>query len=251
MAAILAFPFQALIALLRLLRALLGVLMALVICLFIGVISRPAFATIAMYWHRYMLSCFDVRRVQRGASPPVGTLLISNHISWMDILVLGGSWRVVFLATHQIGEWFALGWIIRRAGTLFIERGRGAQHATAQICAALQQGKNVLLFPEGKTTDGTSVIRFQPRLLQAALDAGAAVQPIALRYINKNGEREPRNSFAGEITLMQSLWQTARGRPFRAEITTFPPLQPQPTQSRHELATQVEELVRGIVETKQ
>lgn len=232
---------------LRILLALIAIVAGVVICGFSGVLRRAVFISLVMRWHHVMSRIFGTTRIHRGATLEQGALLVCNHVSWLDILVLGASWRLIFLGNAGILRWPILGWIIKRAGTLFITRGQGAMQATLDICQVLQQGRNVLLFPEGKTTDGLSMMRLQPRLFQAAIDARVPLQPVAIRYFNAAGARVVHHSFAGDTTLLQSVWNTVRGPRICAEITLFAPLAC--SDHRQELAGQAEQLIRELVES--
>lgn len=242
-----------LIGAIRLLLAAAVILGGVVACALVAVMSRTTFDKLAMRWHLLMLRCLGVRPRLRGAELVDGALILSNHISWLDISLFGAHWRVVFLANGDIAHWPILGWIIRRAGTLFIARGKGALQAGIEIGNALKRGRNVILFPEGKTTDGRSVIRFQPRLVQAAIDADKPIQPAALRYFDDAGRRVVRHSFAGGIGLIPSVWKTVCGARITAEITLFAPLSDGKSrgENRQALTGQAEAMVRKWVESEQ
>jgi 1-acyl-sn-glycerol-3-phosphate acyltransferase len=171
--------------------------------------------------------------------------VLGNHISWLDISLVGGRWNVTFLGKSEIASWPVLGWIVRRAGTLFIERGRGAARAVLDIEAELKGGRSVVLFAEGTTTDGFSVRRFHSRLLQAALETASPVQPMAIRYFDAMGERTRIPSYAGEVTLLQSVWRTVSEPGVVAELTLFDPIPPE--EERHLLARHAEGVVRSRV----
>ena len=237
---------RALIGVVRLALALLAVVAGAVLCALAGALGCRLFGALAMRWQRLMLGALGVRSRARGTLAP-GALLLSNHISWLDTLLFGARWPVIFLARRDIARWPVLGWGVATAGTLFIERGSGAAQAITDIGAALRRGRNVALFPEGMTTDGRSVIRFQPRLLQAAIDAGAPVQPAAVRYVDAAGRRATHHSFAGDVTFAQSVWRTVSGPPLTADITLFAPLPP--GDERQTLANQVEQQVKSWVES--
>lgn len=237
----------ALAGVVRLLLVMLVIVAGAVACGVAGVLGRGVFGKLTMRWHAVALHFLGVRTRYRGASMAAGALLLSNHISWLDTLVFGARWPVTFLGNSEIARWPVLGWVIRKSGTLFIERGKGAKKAIAEIGGALKRGRNVVLFPEGKTTDGRSVIRFQPRLAQAAIDAEAPLQPAAVRYFDGAGGRVVRHSFAGEVTLLQSAWRTVSGPRIIAEITLFAPLAP--GDERQVLAARAEQLVRNLVES--
>ncbi|MDD9821601.1 MAG: lysophospholipid acyltransferase family protein [Gammaproteobacteria bacterium] len=255
---------RAIVGAFRLLLILLTLLFGLAVCAaagrdgagaFAGDSGRARFNRIAMRWNRVMVKLLGVRCRYRGpgiatvdAAPAPGhgrgALLVSNHISWLDTLVFGARWPVLFLAKSEVAAWPALGWLARRAGTLFIARGHGAEQATRDIGDALRRGRSVVLFAEGRTTDGRGVKRFQPRLLQAALDAGAPVQAAALRYTDRRGRTVTRHSFA-VTTLIRGVWCAVAGPPITAEITLFAPL---PPADRQTLARQAEQSVRTQIQ---
>lgn len=255
---------RAIVGAFRLLLILLALLFGLAVCAaagrdgagaFAGDSGRARFNRVAMRWNRVMVKLLGVRCRYRGAgiatvdAAPApahgrGALLVSNHISWLDTLVFGARWPVLFLAKSEVAAWPALGWLARRAGTLFIARGHGAEQATRDIGDALRRGRSVVLFAEGRTTDGRGVKRFQPRLLQAALDAGAPVQAAALRYTDRRGRTVTRHSFA-VTTLIRGVWRAVAGPPITAEITLFAPL---PPADRQTLARQAEQSVRTQIQ---
>ena len=238
---------DALIGAFRLLLVMLTIVVGAVVCGFAGVLGRGVFDKLAMRWNGIALRFLGIRTRYHGADLAIGALLLSNHISWLDTLVFGARWPVTFLANSEIARWPVLGWVIRKSGTLFIERGKGAKKAITEIGGALKRGRYVVLFPEGKTTDGRSVIRFQPRLVQAAIDAEAPLQPAAVRYFDAAGRRVVRHSFAGEAGLWQSAWRTVTGPRITAEVTLFAPLAP--GEKRQALASRAERLVRELVES--
>ena len=103
-----------------------------------------------------------------------------------------------------------------------------------------------VIFPEGRTTDGKTVRRFQPRLFQAAIDANAKVQPVALRYVRKDGARTSRISYEGDIGFLESVWKTLAGPGFVAELYVYEPLES--NRNRDELSKLCYEKVSKWVE---
>ncbi len=233
-----------------------GAAKVLLLCLLVcaGVICSilSAFLTYGFYqkiarlWHKGVVRAVGVQCEFSGAAPVPGTLVVSNHVSWLDISVIGSELPVVFLAKGEIASWPVLGFIIKTAGTLFIDRGRGAKDANARLSESLSKNQAVLLFPEATTTDGHSVNRFYPRLMQSAIDSNARVQPVALRYSDKEGHLFPGVGYRGNMTFLQSLWQTVCLGRIRARVQVFELLAP--SDSRDRLAREAEAKIRAWVE---
>ncbi len=224
------------------------VALGVVICAVAGAPHQRRFTHLARRWHGLTAAALGVRLRYRGAEFAPGALLLANHVSWFDAVAFGARWPVNFLADSAIARWPVLGWMFRRSGMLFIERGRGGVRAVAQLGACLKKGHAVVLFPEGKTSDGRAVGRFWPRLIQAAIDADAALQPAAIRYFDAAGNRVSRHSFAGDITFLRSLWATVAGPRIIAEITLLEARPPHA--ARDALAGQAECMVRAVLESQ-
>lgn len=111
---------------------------------------------------------------------------VCNHISWLDIVTIGGLHPVRFLSKSEVARWPMIGYLARCAGTIFIQRGNGARAAFETIKKRLQRGENIALFPEGTTGSAYDIRRFHPRLFGAVIDAQAQAQPVAIGYpLNK------------------------------------------------------------------
>jgi len=111
------------------------------------------------------------------------TLFIANHISWLDIPVIGQLAAVHFLSKSEVGKWPIIGWLASRSGTLYIKRGHkhSSKEAIKIMASTMKQGNNCLVFAEGKTT-AAQVKKFHSRLVQSAIDGQAMVQPVAIFY---------------------------------------------------------------------
>ena len=218
-----------------------------VVCSILSVFLTYGFyQKIARVWHKGVVQVVGVQCEFSGAAPVPGVLVVSNHVSWLDISVIGSELPVVFLAKGEIASWPVLGFIIKTAGTLFIDRGRGAKDANARLSESLSKNQSVLIFPEGTTTDGRSVNRFYPRLVQSAIDSNVRVQPAALRYSDKDGNLFPEVSYARNMTFLQSLWQTVCLGRIRVHVQVFELLAP--SDSRDRIAKEAELKIRAWVE---
>ncbi|OYY74421.1 MAG: hypothetical protein B7Y40_04605 [Gammaproteobacteria bacterium 28-57-27] len=180
------------------------------------------------HWHRKACRALAVEVKTHGEAQP-GVLYICNHISWLDIPVLGSQLPGVrFLSKSEVRTWPLIGWLATRAGSLFIQRGQ-AQDTVPQIATALKQGHSILIFPEGTTTNGLSLRRFHPRLLQAAYAANAAIQPIALRYLDAHGTPNPRVAYIDDDSFNDTLQRIVQESGLCAELHFLPVIHPEDT----------------------
>ncbi|WP_298187430.1 lysophospholipid acyltransferase family protein [uncultured Pseudomonas sp.] len=141
----------------------------------------------------------------QGQLPRQPMLWVSNHVSWTDIPLLGMLTPLSFLSKAEVRAWPVAGWLALKAGTLFIRRGSGDSGLlNQQLGQHLQQGRNLLIFPEGTTTDGLDLRTFHGRLLSSAIDSGVAVQPVAIRYL-RNGQPCAVAPFIGDDDMLAHL----------------------------------------------
>ncbi|HEX8447120.1 MAG TPA: lysophospholipid acyltransferase family protein [Sphingomonas sp.] len=111
-------------------------------------------------------------------------LFVANHLSWFDILGLGGATGTAFVSKDAVARWPVVGWLARLGGTIFIahtSRTTARSQADA-LTHALAAGRPVALFPEGTTNDGTTLRPFRAALIAAATATGVRVQPVAIDY---------------------------------------------------------------------
>jgi 1-acyl-sn-glycerol-3-phosphate acyltransferase len=204
-----------LVALWRLLRATAHVLRGLwIIRSEFGRLTPGQCALLVRVWSRQMLAIMGVTLEVRGKPPAHGpVLLVANHISWLDILVMDAAHPARFVSKADVKQWPVLGALITGAGTLYIERAsrRDAMRVVHQMAAALTAGDTLAVFPEGTTHDGRTLLPFHANLIQAAISAHAPALPVALQYLDAaSGAVSDAPLFVGETTLLQSVWRTLR-----------------------------------------
>lgn len=212
----------------------------------------PVFDAVAGWWRARIARVMGLRIIMRGRPVDGPALLVANHISWLDIPVLGWIPSISFLSKSEVRAWPLIGWVAARGGTLFIRRGSrgGADNAAEQITWHLIRGRKVLLFPEGTTTDGSAVRAFHPRLFAAAVLAGVPIQPVALRYTVPQGQARgtphPTMPFIGDDTFPTHLWRVL-AEPRTIVEVEYLPVVPVHGQDRKALAqTARESIVRTI-----
>lgn len=166
---------------------------------------------------------------QPSTAPSV--LYVSNHSSWLDILVLGSVLQAGFVSKAEVGQWPIAGTIARLGRTIFVSRTRnGTGKEAREIQQRLAAGDSVILFPEGTSNDGTRVLPFRSSFLSVAQDA-KQVQPISLVYDRLGGLpacRRDRPFFAwyGDMDLATHFWRIARRSGARATILLHEPADP-------------------------
>ena len=202
-----------------------------------------------VFWCRSICLLLGIRVRVAGpalASPPL--LVVANHVSWLDILVIAANWRVSFLSKSEVRRWPGIGIVASALGTLYIERGRN--NASADVAAImrqrLEQGHRVLFFPEGTTSDGSGLLPFRPRLFQAAVDAGAPVQALALRYLDSDGGVSATVPFVRNDNLVRHVMGLAGSSRTEAVLTPCEPLQVA-GKSRSDLARRTHAQIAGAL----
>lgn len=203
-------------------------------------------------WASWTLRAAGVRVKSTGKPLISAGLVLPNHVSWLDILVIDSVAPCAFIAKAEIRGWPLVGFLCDRAGTLFIERGR--RHAVHQVLETateqLRAGGRVAVFAEGTTSDGTVVLPFHANLVEAAVRADCVVQPLALRYEDRLGQRSTAVEFVGSTTFAQSLWRVLAEPETRAVMVPLAPLtakvpaQGAGVRNRHALARAAEAAVR-------
>lgn len=180
-------------------------------------------------WSRRLLELIGIRLDAALGGVAPGSLIVANHISWVDIFVLNAARPVAFVSKSEVRDWPLVGWLAARTDTVFLRRGsRGhARIVNAEIDALLNAGKDVAVFPEGTTTDSTHLLGFHGALLQPAIETGRPVQPIALSYRSPTGQRSLSPAYVGETTLLQSLRTILREPGIIARLEALPPIAPE------------------------
>jgi len=158
-------------------------------------------------WSGGLLEILGFRLDAALAGIEPGSLIVANHISWIDVFVINAARPVAFVSKAEVRQWPLIGWLAARTGTVFLRRGsRGhAKIVNAEIDALLNAGQDVAIFPEGTTTDGTCLLGFHGALLQPAVETGHPIQPLALRYELPDGRQTLAPAYVGDTSLGQCL----------------------------------------------
>ncbi len=165
-------------------------------------------------------------------------LLICNHISWLDILVIHATRHCRFVSKSELRDWPVLGTMATGAGTLYIARSqrRDALRMVHEMAQALKQGEVVAVFPEGTTSDGLGLLPFHANLIQSAIAANAPVQTLALQFVDgRTGKISMAARYIDDDSLLVSVWRTLNAKGLQA-VVNFGDLQTAQGRGRREWA---------------
>lgn len=178
---------------------------------------------VVSWWHDRLLRILGVEVEVRGDLPS-SALLVANHVSWLDIEVLGALTHTRFLSKHEVREWPLIGWLAAAAGTLFIKRGGGQAGSISETISRHIDERGLLtLFPEGTTTNGSDVRPFFSRLFGAAVETRATVIPVCLRY-HVDGELDPLAPYIDDQSLVDNLFGLLRRAETHVQVSFLPAL---------------------------
>ncbi|HYY61427.1 MAG TPA: lysophospholipid acyltransferase family protein, partial [Burkholderiales bacterium] len=180
------------------------------------------------WWARGVLAALGVRVYVSGATRLEPGLVVANHVSWLDVLAICAARPALFVCKSEVAGWPAIGWLLRRAGTIFIQRRsfRGVWRVNLQLRARFMEGQTVAAFPESTTTEGHDVLPFRPALFQPAVERGLPVYPMAIVYSSGVA------AFVGERTFAQSLLAIARARDLSVHVAALAPMSTRGLQRR-------------------
>lgn len=211
-------------------------------------------------WHRMVVRLLGLRIVVHGQPTQRRPLLIAaNHVSWTDIMVLGATADVHFIAKAEVAGWPLFGWLAKLQRTVFIDRARprNTGEQAGAIAARLANGEPMVLFAEGTTCDGNRLLPFKSALFAAAQMAmgttgGAAVQPVAIVYTRLHGMPMGRRdhvkiSWIGDQTLVPHLRALLGRGGVDVEVHFGEPIAFGPDVDRKTIAREAEERVRRMM----
>lgn len=241
--------FRRFVAAFRALRLLIHLCYGMLLLIPYPVLTLPVRQLILRRWSAALVNIFNVRVIfsTRHTHDTTG-LIVANHISWLDVFVLNSVMPMRFIAKSEVRRWPVIGWLCLRANTIFIHREK--RHDTARVnelaVAALRQGEQIALFPEGTTTDGTKMRHFHASLLQPAIDAGVAIRPVAIRYYDRHGHHCRDAAYIDEMSFPASLWNILCSPALRVQLTDLPAL-PSNSATRRTLAAHAQRSIAAAL----
>jgi 1-acyl-sn-glycerol-3-phosphate acyltransferase len=221
---------------------------------------------IPVLFHRLFLRLFGIRVTIRGHPPEAGlpTLVLANHVSWLDIPVMASTVPLSFIAKSEVATWPVFGRLAQLQRCIFLDRGR--KSATAEVnqivAERLHQGEIIVLFPEGTTGDGNRVLPFRSSLIGAARAAlvgegreareSIRLQPLAIAYTRREGlpitrRERPQIAWYGDMDLLPHVAAFAREGPLDAVLWWGEPITFEAGSDRKRAAAAAQAAIRRAV----
>lgn len=185
----------------------------------------PAGQTLIHWWMRHSTRIVGIRITQYGQPLRSHTLLVCNHISFLDIVTISSVLPVRFLSKHSVRYWPLIGYLSAISGSLFIERGkhRQLQRSLDALRHALNSARPVLVFPEGTTSLGTEVRPFHSGLFQAAIDRQVPVQALTLHY-RHDGQADRLAAYIEKDNFLLNLLRLMARAKTEVHLSFTPPI---------------------------
>lgn len=214
-----------------------------------------------VWFHRLFLWLFKVRIIHVGRPPEQASLVLANHVSWVDIAVLGAVQPFSFIAKAEIESWPVFRHLARWQRTVFVDRDRRSHTANVneQVAARLASGESIILFPEGTTGDGLRLLPFRSSLIGSVhkVSGDLLVQPLALFYSKRSGlpllrHQRPHIAWYGDMDLAPHLMDFIKADPLDVTLIWCSPISTEQALSRKELAFMAAQQVKhALSEIKQ
>ena len=231
--------------LMKTIKILLHILFVIPLCLLILISTKKQQEKIIQFWCKRLLSIFEMKVEVQGLeiflSNKKQYLIVANHISWMDIIVIQSIKPSIFVAKSDVASWPLFGWVAQMTGTIFIKREK-----VSDIKKALKKMKrrltkrSVCIFPEGTSTNGQYLLPFKSNLFQSSIDTHKSILPLCLRYKQK-GIYSDKVAFIGDMSLVDSIIKIKNESDMSVEVDVLQPIRPRG--NRKELAVYIQEIL--------
>lgn len=187
-------------------------------------------------WSLRLLKILGVQLkvINPSVMPTSSYLLVSNHISWLDIHAINTFKPIRFVAKSEVEGWPIFGWMAKQLGTVFIQRGNSRNAAqVVNHMAQILQSESICIFPEGTSTEGYSVRPFKTNLFESAVISKVPVYTVVIQYFDQNtGSRSDVAAFVGDMGLLESIAKILRHHDLRVDLTFILPTEADPAFSR-------------------
>ena len=227
------------------LKILSHILFVIPLCLLLLISTKRQQEKMIQFWCKRLLVIFEIKVEVKGLSSYLSNqkqyLMVANHISWIDIIVIQSIKPSIFVAKSDVASWPLFGWVAQMTGTIFIKREK-----VSDIKKALKKMKrrlmkrSVCIFPEGTSTNGRYLLPFKSNLFQSSIDTNKSILPLCLRYKQK-GIYSDKPAFVDDMSLVDSIMKIKNESDISVEVDVLQSIRPRG--NRKELAVYVQEIL--------
>ena len=222
-------------------------LLALILCVVMIMLPRNVCHILIQYWAKRLLRILRIKITLTGevlkflSKDPY--LIVSNHISWLDIPVIFSLKLITFVSASDVKTWPIIGVLAKISGAIFVDRNR--KSSLVEVIQAMNhhfknEKQSICIFPEGITSNGYQVLPFKSNLFQSAFESNKLLLPLSIKY-KENNVLTNRTSFHGSTTLFQSFKRVAKSNLIEVVVDIGHPVKP--TQSRKDLSLKIQEAI--------
>ncbi len=222
-------------------------LLALILCVAMIMLPRNIFHILIQYWAKRLLRILRIKITLSGEVLKFLSkdtyLIVSNHISWLDIPVIFSLKPITFVSASDVKTWPIIGILAKISGAIFVDRNR--KSSLVEVIQAMNhhfknEKQSICIFPEGITSNGYQVLPFKSNLFQSAFESKKLLLPLSIKY-KENNVLTNRTSFHGSTTLFQSFKRVAKSNLIEVVVDIGHPVKP--TQSRKDLSLKIQEAI--------
>ena len=221
-------------------------LLAVLLCIAMIILPRNISRVLIQHWAKRLLRILKIKITLSGEVLKFlgkdSYLVVSNHISWLDIPVIFSLKPITFVSATDIKTWPIIGMLAKISGAIFVDRDR--KSSLIEVIQAMNHFKNdkqsICIFPEGITSNGYQVLPFKSNLFQSAFESNKLLLPLSIKY-KENNVITNRTSFHGSTTLLQSFKRVAKSNHIEVDVDIGYPMKP--TQSRKDLSVKLQEAI--------
>jgi len=218
------------------------------------IFQKPLSKIIPMIYHSIILKLLSIKIVVKGSFGGDGSLIVSNHASWIDILIISSIIKTSFVSKSEVSRWPLISWLAKLQRTIFINRNNNKELAKTanEIQDRITNNQNVVLFPEGTSSDGNRVLPFKSSifiLCELSEVSKFNIQPISIAYTKYNGLSMTRIermliAWYGDMNLLSHIYNIIRSGSFEVEVTFHNRIDISEKKSRKDIASECEDIVR-------
>lgn len=222
-------------------------LLALILCVAMIMLPRNICHILIQYWAKRLLRILRIKITLTGEVLKFLSkdtyLIVSNHISWLDIPVIFSLKPITFVSASDVKTWPIIGILAKISGAIFVDRNR--KSSLVEVIQAMNhhfknEKQSICIFPEGITSNGYQVLPFKSNLFQSAFESNKLLLPLSIKY-KENNVLTNRTSFHGSTTLFQSFKRVAKSNLIEVVVDIGHPVKP--TQSRKDLSLKIQEAI--------